>query len=592
MHISRLQIKNFRNFQNLDLKLDQNVVIVGENRVGKSNLIYALRLLLDPSLSDNDRLLQEEDFWDGLPRPLTKTDEITISIEIADVNDDKELCILGDYISDTNPEIYKISYIYKALPNTENYPDSQSDYSFSVYGGNSDTSNSQIDFEFRRQIQFITLPALRDSESDLGNWYRSPLRPLLDEIIESIPKGKIKEIASALEIANDIITEIPAIHKVASRLSDRLEQTIGPESSTEFQLRLSSASPERLLRTLKPYIDQGRRSISGASLGTSNLLYIILKELHLEKLYDDHQLVYAFLAIEEPEAHLHPHSQRLLYRDFLKSRRHQKENSDEVKHRTVLLTTHSPHIISVTPIKSLVVLRHDKKTACSTGRTTANLDLDANDIADLERYIDVTRGEILFARGVILVEGDAEAYLIPALASKIGFNLDHFGITVCSVSGTNFLPYVKFLGKSGIDIPFAILTDNDPKENGSPLSETRINRIIEYITSVNDEPILPLPEDYGIFVNSHTLEIDLFEIIAPDICTTIKQLTINGAAVKRANSMYLDNDSLNTHNLLEDINSIGKGRFSQRLATNLSTSACPNYIRGALNFVKSKVSSL
>ena len=66
MYLSRIKIANFRNFSLLDVELAGNVVVVGENRVGKSNLLYALRLVLDASLSDSARHLSLSDFWDGL----------------------------------------------------------------------------------------------------------------------------------------------------------------------------------------------------------------------------------------------------------------------------------------------------------------------------------------------------------------------------------------------------------------------------------------------------------------------------------------------------------------------------------------------
>lgn len=72
MHISCMRIENFRNFHIVDVPLGENAVIVGENKIGKSNLLYALRLVLDPSLPDSARQLKDEDFWDGLPRPLTR----------------------------------------------------------------------------------------------------------------------------------------------------------------------------------------------------------------------------------------------------------------------------------------------------------------------------------------------------------------------------------------------------------------------------------------------------------------------------------------------------------------------------------------
>jgi putative ATP-dependent endonuclease of OLD family len=67
MRISRIQIDNFRNFQHCEVYLNTHAVIVGENKIGKSNLIHALRLVLDPRLPDVERQLRLEDFWDGLP---------------------------------------------------------------------------------------------------------------------------------------------------------------------------------------------------------------------------------------------------------------------------------------------------------------------------------------------------------------------------------------------------------------------------------------------------------------------------------------------------------------------------------------------
>jgi putative ATP-dependent endonuclease of OLD family len=75
MQLSRITVKNFRNFSELDVSLSGNAIVVGENRVGKSNLLYALRLLLDPALPESARQLALSDFWDGLggPRPVTRS---------------------------------------------------------------------------------------------------------------------------------------------------------------------------------------------------------------------------------------------------------------------------------------------------------------------------------------------------------------------------------------------------------------------------------------------------------------------------------------------------------------------------------------
>lgn len=104
MRLLRLQMRNFRNFHKLDVELGSDLVVVGENGVGKSNLIYALRLLIDPTIPDSSRHLKEEDFWDGLPRPLRTADKILISVELVDFDEDEnQLAILSDHLVGEHP---------------------------------------------------------------------------------------------------------------------------------------------------------------------------------------------------------------------------------------------------------------------------------------------------------------------------------------------------------------------------------------------------------------------------------------------------------------------------------------------------------
>ncbi len=88
MYLSRIAISNFRNFSELDVALSGNVVVVGENRVGKSNLLYALRLIFDASLPDCARQLMIADFWDGLDKPGSE-DVIEVIVELKDFEDDQ-----------------------------------------------------------------------------------------------------------------------------------------------------------------------------------------------------------------------------------------------------------------------------------------------------------------------------------------------------------------------------------------------------------------------------------------------------------------------------------------------------------------------
>ncbi|MBC7337459.1 MAG: AAA family ATPase, partial [Clostridia bacterium] len=168
------------------------------------------------------------------------------------------------------------------------------------------------------------------------------------------------------------------------------------------------------------------------------------------------QRSYTFLGIEEPEAHLHPHLQRKIFKHLFEDG-HQPD-------RSLLLTTHSPNIASVTPLKSVVVLRTGPEG--TKGYSLAHVPLSSGELEDLQRYINATRADLLFSRGVIFVEGDAEAALLPVFAASLGYDLDELGIAVCNVAGVNFTPYVKLAAALGM--PHAVITDWDPLTGVKP----------------------------------------------------------------------------------------------------------------------------
>ncbi|HUE89423.1 MAG TPA: AAA family ATPase [Vicinamibacterales bacterium] len=118
---------------------------------------------------------------------------------------------------------------------------------------------------------------------------------------------------------------------------------VGPSYAITTSLAFSPTDPERLLRSLRLFIDNGAREIGAASLGSANVLYLTLKVLELEQLVHERHRFHTFLGIEEPEAHLHPHVQRLVYRDLLRPTR---DDDAVTPAATILLTTHSPHIVS------------------------------------------------------------------------------------------------------------------------------------------------------------------------------------------------------------------------------------------------------
>jgi putative ATP-dependent endonuclease of OLD family len=314
--------------------------------------------------------------------------------------------------------------------------------------------------------------------------------------------------------------------------------------------------------------------------------------IELEQLIKQNSRDHTIWAIEEPEAHLHPHLQRLVYGNFLRSR--SKEN-DDGKTTTILMTTHSPHIVSVAPLKTLLIIRKTSDGKSSEGVSAASSALDEKETADLERYIDVTRGEILFAKGVLLVEGDAEEFLLPVVGEKLDYDFDKLGITVCSVSGTNFLPYVKLLGQNGLNIPYAVLTDFDPQSDGSGLGQKRIINLLSNVMDATEyakykeDALLKMAPKFGYFMAENCLEIDLFKSGQhKSMCQTMIELTESGAADKRAKEWFGSPDGLDESLLLKDIIAISKGRYAQRLATNITSKSCPDYIKKAIKYVADK----
>ncbi|KQP92952.1 AAA family ATPase [Methylobacterium sp. Leaf117] len=116
MRISRIKIRNFANFADFEIETGRNIVVVGENKVGKSNLIHALRLILDPGLSERDRQLGLEHFWDGLGDDKLGA-VIEISVDLTDFDGDERLMAhLCDCLVDPGPPmVARLTYRFQPV---------------------------------------------------------------------------------------------------------------------------------------------------------------------------------------------------------------------------------------------------------------------------------------------------------------------------------------------------------------------------------------------------------------------------------------------------------------------------------------------
>ncbi len=593
MNLTRIQISNFRNFSSLDISLASNAVIVGENRVGKSNLVHALRLIFDAGLPESARQLILSDFWDGLSER-SVDDKIVVSVEIENFENDPDiLAILTDFRLDDDPETVRLTYEFRPVADIEHEPGTADDYEFVCYGGESE--QKIFGHRLRRRITMDVLPALRDSEGDLSNWKRSPLRPLIEDAFSKVSVDDLQDISDSITEATDKIKEFPEVSSLETHISTLFKEMSGEKQDIKPSLGFSPTDATRLFRSLRLLIDDGMRGIGDASLGSANLVFLNLKLIEIKKHIDDNHRDHTLLTVEEPEAHLHPHLQRSVYRHIFEAVQNDYENNA----LSIILTTHSPHIASVAPLDSIILLK-DAGDEGTTGKSVKAIGLEENESEDIARYLDVTRAEMLFARGVILVEGDAEKYLLPTFAKSANISFDLLGITVCSVSGTNFLPYVKFL--EGLGIPYSVITDWDPREGKKPLGYNRSLKLAKYIvnqrepTAADDiiESLIKLDympfceecENYGIFSNIHTLEVDMFEDeFAPAMIAVLREHKFSEERAELIDQWDEDHNTIDKKVFLAMIETIGKGRYAQRLASHCEGVLPPAYINAAIQYV-------
>ncbi len=380
MHISRIDIQNFRNFDHLDLgDLPPSHVIVGENRAGKSNLLHALRLVLDPSLPDSRRSLTAEDFWDGLTAPFAGN-KIRVVVELSNFeNDDRAQAVLADYLVKKSPTVARLTYEYRPeTPPSDGEATGPAAYEHVLYGGTDPDR-----FVTRSTLKYISirvLPALRDAEGELAS-PRSPLRRLLERI--TIEEDNLQDAADKIEEAGDLLLADASIGAVNTGISKRIVAMVGDPFSVATKLGIASTDPTQLARAIRLLIDDTKtRTVSQTSLGSANVLYLALLLELVDAQESAEEIVTNILAVEEPEAHLHPHLQRVLFRHLLAAG------------RPTIVTTHSPHLASVAPLSSITLLRN---TGASTRAAHArSLGVSGAVVTDIERYLDITRAELLF----------------------------------------------------------------------------------------------------------------------------------------------------------------------------------------------------
>jgi len=682
MKISRVIIRNFRNFEELDVRLGRNTVLLGENGVGKTNFLEALRLVLDPS---KERRLYREDFH--RPGQPFKGTRIEVHLYFSDFQDDQVLYgkVFPNCIVEPDPPIAQVSYIYCPKENIlDQSADGRDDYRAIIYG-RGDVSNN-VRREIHAHLNLRVIPALRDIDKDIAIWRNSPLRRWAN--LKNLSENSdFIQVAASVGRATHALQQIDPIKELQDDIKQRLTDMVESVFTFDPQVGMLPSDPEALQRALRLFLDENL-SLDRSSLGLANVLYLTLLMLEIEqrkqqKAEDEDQgekYQFTILAVEEPESHLHPHLQRLVFHDFLRW------------DPPVFLSTHSPQIVSVAEADSLVVLKRNqegKTTATSTANLSQLLDWEPDWEAaklDLERYLDATRGEVVFAKGVILVEGDAELFLISTFAKKmtepilnlrrnekqarmlddtterdqrlaeiaekterlleadcIPCTLDGAGISVCSVAGTDFKPYVRFLGPQGLNLPLVVITDGDKytklkdkvkelrkpeseishedKEALTSLRETEqwddlrqrleglghgvyagVERGIQLARFIAPDATANLETAFsenrwsdvrqalaqiGIFVNDWTLEAELASLYQGELVDVYGELGASSTQQENMREQLIDSTSESIEKVIARIEETGKGkgRFAQRLSSKVQADKIPEYIHSAIRYI-------
>lgn len=497
MHLAKLVIKNFRKLKHAELSFQPGLnVLVGGNNVGKTAVVDALRALLAGHEEPYPRFGEEDVHR---PKGGTPSGDIVFEYVFIGLDADDEADFLAALVPDAAGELeahIKIRY---------SDPDKGGRLRAKRWCGEHEDVGLTADM--MENLRGVYLPPLRDASQGLKPGRTSQLARLLQLLAE---EDGIVGIDKALQdLDKELKTHLPIVN-TQKAIDTRHKTMLGEQLAQLLEVGLSASDFKSLKSRLSLVVDAFEIEQNG--LGFNNLIYMAVVLSELTKNPDS---CYRGLIVEEPEAHLHPQLQAVLLQ-YLQS----IQAVDGEKPVQLFVTSHSPNFASIANLDSLVCLV-DTGTEVETF-LPRSIEFDKGKREKLERYLDVTRAELFFARRVIFVEGAAELMMVDALAKRMGCNLRQHGVSLISVEGLNFDSFLPIFGDNALKIPVAVLTDADPvapkadpmstaadpataaaEPAAAPIAAPTVEEDTDTEEDEDAEPVYPAPGD-TIIVSANT----------------------------------------------------------------------------------------
>ncbi len=453
--IEKIRIRNFRSLRQADITLSPNVtLLVGANNAGKTTCLRALGLALN---SRDRRFISQDDLFidkDGNSLPQAEQ-VITIDVKIIpadNANDFDELWTLT-FGEDAMPSKQGKPSIFAFRTQIEFGPLNKEAqikrYVISDWDSNLADENSEVSADLS-SIPFHIIDAQRDLQEDIQQ-RSSHFGRLTGRIEYNAEQRQALENALA-KLNEDAVTNSKVLAHLRSALEE-LNKTVQSKGKG-VEITPFPKKARDLYKGMKVHFQDGGSdafSLEYHGMGTRSWASLLAFKAKIsweeQEKNSEHKPFFPILALEEPEAHLHPNAQRQVYRQL-----------SEIKGQKII-STHSPYIAA---LADLTEIRHFYKEADQTEIGRLDIDnLNIDELRKINREVLLSEGELLFSKAIVLFEGETEAQCLPIFAYKYfdGIYPFELGITFISVHGNNYKPFL--LLAEAMKIPWIIFSDYD-----------------------------------------------------------------------------------------------------------------------------------